>query len=152
MDVKEVAEALIDENKHLFDLKLTSPNIVSISSDPSSCIHIHEVNICNNGNEYRITVSMSANMLASLGNYKLCVGYVRCRLYEWFYNKNCNKCNEPGHHKSKCSNPRACSRCGEDHDSKDCTSKVFRCSNCVKHKKEKIDHPAYSSDCPFNQC
>jgi len=59
--------------------------------------------------------------------------------------------NEPGHHKSKCSNPRACSRCGEDHDSKDCMSKVFRCSNCVKHKKEKIDHPAYSSDCPFNQ-
>jgi len=90
MDVNEVADALIEENKHLFDLKKTSPNMVSIRSDPSSCIHIHEVNICNNGNEFRITVSMSANMLASLGNYKLCVGYVRCRLYEWYYNKNCN--------------------------------------------------------------
>ena len=90
---------------------------------------------CNSCEEYGITVSISANMLASLGNYKLCVGYVRNRLYEWHYHKSCNNCNEFGHHKGQCTNPRACSRCGDDHDTKDCKATVFKCSNCVKHKK-----------------
>ena len=146
-----VAEALIEENRHLFDLELTSTNILSIKNDPSSCIHIHEVNKCNNNSDYRITMSVSANMLASLGRHKLSVGYTKCKLYEWYYHKGCFKCGERGHYKKDCPNPRACSRCAGDHDVKHCTSKKFNCVMCIKHKKTVTNHPVYSPDCPFNQ-
>ena len=111
----------------MFELVETESNILCIKDDPTSCIHVHEVNPCNSGDDFRITMSLSANMLALLGIRKLSVGYTKCRLYEWNYNKVCHRCGEHGHFKDKCKNSRACLRCGGDHDVKNCDSKDFKC-------------------------
>ena len=150
MDVNGVAEALAYENRHLFPL-VYSNNVVSIKNDPSSCIHVHGVNKCKKEEVgYRITVSISANMMASIGPRKLSIGFTKCRLYEWTYHKCCYNCGEHGHYKAQCKNPVACLKCGGDHNTRDCTSKQFKCVNCVKSNKDNVDHPAYSAKCPYN--
>ena len=51
MNCNEVVDALIDENKHLFELQNSSDKIVSIKGDPTACIHVHQVSKCR-GNGY----------------------------------------------------------------------------------------------------
>ena len=151
MDSDEVVDALIDENKHLFNLHKLSNNIVSIEGDPSSCIQVHEISKCRR-NGFRVVVSISANMMASLGNTKLCLGYTKCKLYPWTYHKRCYNCNEIGHHANVCENPSTCSKCGsEEHKLQQCTNDEVKCVNCVKNNMNDTGHPAYSSVCPYNR-
>ena len=101
---------------------------------------------------YRIVVSISANMMASLGNARLSVGYTKCKLYEWTFHKRCYNCNEIGHYANSCENPSTCSKCSsKEHRSQDCTNNVVKCVNCVKNNVSDTGHPAYSSACPYNK-
>ena len=151
MNCNEVVDALIDENKHLFELQNSSGNVVAIKGDPTACIHVHQVSKCRR-NGYRIVVSISANMMATLGKARLSVGYTKCKLYEWTYHKRCYNCNEIGHHSNSCENPSTCSKCSsKEHKSQDCTNNVDKCVNCVKNNMSDTGHPAYSSACPYNK-
>ena len=152
MKTDEVVNALIDENRHLFELQKASgsENVIQIKDDPTSCIHIHRVDDCNSKVMKRVLMSVSGNMLASLGNRRLSLGYVKCKLYNWTSHKRCYDCNEIGHYASKCENPIACSKCSQGHRLKDCKSKVSKCVNCSKNNRDNVDHPSYSHLCPYN--
>ena len=151
MGASEVVDALVDENKHWLDLKKSAENVVSIKSDPYSCIHVHSVSKCKSSDVYKAIVSVSANMLATLGQRKLSVGFVKCKLYSWKSHGRCYRCQEVGHFVASCKGNIACSKCSGDHYLKDCESDRNRCVNCVLHEKEDISHPSYSPDCPFNK-
>ena len=71
--------------------------------------------------------------------------YIGCesvRVYDRFFVKRCNKCNEFGHFIKDCQKPKGnCGICGDvsgDHESKDCLKKEsktvtdFNCVNCKK--------------------
>ena len=152
MKTDEVVNALIDENRHLFDLQKASgsENVIQIKDDPTSCIHVHRVDDCNSKVMKRVLMSVSGNMLASLGNRKLSLGYVKCKLYNWTSHQRCYDCNEIGHYASKCENPIACSKCSQGHRLKDCKSEVSKCVNCSKNNRDNVDHPSYSPLCPYN--
>ena len=55
----------------------------------------------------------------------------------------CYKCQEFGHHATKCRSPHdVCAKCSEHHPISQCHSKVYKCAGC------KQDHPAYHKHCP----
>ena len=90
-------------------------------------------------------------MLATLGQRKLSVGFVKCKLYSWKSHGRCYRCQEVGHFVASCKANIACSKCSGDHYLKDCESDRNCCVYCVLHEKEDISHPLYSPDCPFNK-
>ena len=150
MNESEVVDAIVDENKHWMDLQKSANNVVNIKSDPFSCIHVHSVTKCKNGGMYRAVVSVSANMLASLGNRRLSVGYVKCKLYQWKTHRRCYRCQIVGHYAGNCNRKIACSKCSGEHFLRDCKSDCNKCVNCTLNKREDTDHPSSSPLCPFN--
>ena len=141
----------VEENKHWLNLKKTGKNKASIVSDPYSCIQVHSTSKCKSSDMYKAIVSVSSNMIATLGQRKLSIGFVKCKLYAWKSHRRCYKCQEVGHFAASCNGNIACSKCSGDHYLKDCESDRNRCVNCVLHEKEDISHPSYSPDCPFNK-
>ena len=95
-------------------------------------------------------MSVSANMLASIGQRKLSVGFVKCKLYKWKTHRRCYRCQEVGHFAASCTGSIACSKCSGEHLLKDCQSDFNRCVNCVLNQREDIRHPSSASSCPYN--
>ena len=74
------------------------------------------------------------------------LGLSSCRVFDRFYIKRCNHCQELGHYRDNCCNTVSCAYCGGDHESescnlKDCTdTSKFSCINCKKAGKEHVRH------------
>ena len=147
MSVPEVADAIIHENKHWLDLVKLSDNTVQLKSDPFSVMHLHNVSKCKSG-IYKVTTSVSSNMLATLGQRKLSIGYVLCKTYKWLNHGRCYNCQQYGHFAGNCKNKVACSKCGLDHLYVKCNSNFEKCVNCMLAGKSETDHPSYSLTCP----
>ena len=89
----------------------------------------------------------------------LSIGLYRCKIYDHFYVKRCNKCQKFGHYKAECISPvSVCSECSGNHDSLQCPekSKVSfhpSCVNCKKSKdnSEQHTHSAADRSCPAYQ-
>ena len=81
-------------------------------------------------------------------------GLSSCRVFDRFYVKRCNQCQEFGHYKDTCNNPVTCAYCGEGHSSESCHLKEctdaskFSCANCKKADKEHSGHTAFAFNCP----
>ena len=73
------------------------------------------------------------------------VGYISVKVEMYIPNPlRCFKCQQYGHHISKCPRNPVCAKCGiedENHDSETCSS-LLKCPNC------KGTHAAYSRECP----
>ena len=93
------------------------------------------------------------NALKSSGN-RVFLGVTSCKVYDRFYVKRCNKCQEYGHYKAECTNSACCAYCGIDHESetcelKDCTdNSKFSCINCKRKGLQHTGHTAFSYSCP----
>ena len=111
---------------------------------------MHSISKCKNNDMYRAAVSISGNMLATLGQRKLAVSFVKCKLYEWKSHRRCYKCQQVGHYSANCKNKVACSKCAGEHYLKDCPSDSHsNCVNCSLHSGNDSNHPSYSPLCPF---
>ena len=151
MSVSEVVDALVEENKHWLDLRKSADNLIDINGDPFSCIYVHSISKCKSGDVFiKAIVSVSANMLATMGQRRLSVGFVKCKLYEWKTHRRCFRCQEVGHFAASCTRTIDCSKCSGEYLLKDCESNFDRCVNCVLNQREDISHPSSSYGCPYN--
>ena len=72
---------------------------------------------------------------------RVCVGSVACRVYDRFFVRRCNICQQFGHWKEDCTATRpTCGRCSEAHETSDCTSTVLKCKNCADAGFSKTNH------------
>ena len=153
MSCPDVVDALIEENSWL-DLEVVpgSDNIVQIKHDPLATIMIHKVSKCRNIADFKVLVSISKNMIHSLGSQKLSIGFCKCKKYPVKLHNKCYNCHEVGHFASQCKNKAACSRCAStDHTYLECKSPSERCCSCIKNKLSDANHASYSTLCPSNR-
>ena len=82
------------------------------------------------------------------------LGITSCRVYDRFYIKRCNQCQEYGHYKAECVKPACCAYCGGGHESSVCdlkdnvNSDQLSCINCKKGGKEHSGHTTFAFNCP----
>ena len=108
------------------------------------------------GDTYTAVVRVSSIVRTAIRTMRdrIYFGLSSCRVFDRFYVKRCNHCQEFGHYKDSCPNLVCCGYCGGDHESeqckhKDCTDvSKFSCSNCKKAGKEHNGHTAFSFNCP----
>ena len=148
----EALQCIIDENRSWIHFEKTSENTLMIKDDPFSVLTVHDVVKCRNNDIFRISVTMSNNLLASLGDRKLSVGFSKCKLYKVSNHNRCYNCQRTGHFAKDCQNEIACSRCSLGHDSRECKSTTAKCVNCVLNSENNVNHPSYSTLCPHNLC
>lgn len=85
---------------------------------------------------------------------RLFLGITSCRVFDRFYIKRCNNCQDYGHFKDSCTNPPCCGYCGEQHDSETCPHKdkdpsTHSCVNCKRDKSQNYTgHSTFSRSCP----
>ena len=150
MSIDEITDSIIRENSSWLKMDKLKEGVVQIKGDPNAVMYIRTVSMCRN-KEYRmVNVSMSPNMVASIGRERIALGYVKCKLYEVSMSSRCFKCQQHGHFADKCNNKLACPRCSHEHKAEDCSSHTFKCVNCTINGKVIVNHPSYSSLCPYN--
>ena len=88
-----------------------------------------------------------------LGN-RLYVGMSRCEVYDHFYIKRCNRCQQFNHYKDHCKAPSpTCAICSLAHETTECKEKdkekfVPSCVNCKKSGRSNgYSHEASSREC-----
>lgn len=152
MTVDEITESIIRENSSWLKLDKIKEGVIQIKDDPNAVMYINDVSMCRN-REYRmVNVSMSPNMIASIGLQKIALGYVKCKIYEVNASSRCYRCQRHGHFADNCKNKLACSRCSLEHKADECpTPANFKCVNCVLNGKTVVNHASYSSLCPYNK-
>ena len=85
---------------------------------------------------------------------RIFIGITSCRVYDRFFVKRCNKCQEFGHYKENCTKADVCGYCSGDHPSEECRHKdstdltVLKCANCKANNMECSGHSAFWSKCP----
>ena len=60
--------------------------------------------MCHNKQYRMVNVSMSPNMIASIGLQKIALGYVKCKIYEVNASSRCYHCQRHGHFADNCQN------------------------------------------------
>ena len=82
------------------------------------------------------------------------IGISSCRVFDRFFVKRCNNCQEFGHYKDSCTNPVKCGHCGENHQSDTCTLKdspdlsLLSCCNCKSLGLDHKGHSTFWNKCP----
>ena len=85
---------------------------------------------------------------------RIFIGITSCRVYDRFFVKRCNKCQEFGHYKENCPKVDVCGYCSENHPSEECSLKnetdltLLKCANCKVNNLECSGHSTFWSKCP----
>ena len=101
-------------------------------------------------------VKLSCNIREAIrrNRNRIFIGITSCRVYDRFFVKRCNKCQEFGHYKENCTKADVCGYCSEDHPSEECTLKnetdltLLKCANCKVKNLECSGHSTFWSKCP----
>ena len=118
--------------------------------------HLSTKPLKNNNNLFQALVRVSPELreLLKKFNDKIIIGSTRCRIYDRYNLKRCNKCFKFGHFAAKCTAETAnCGFCAESHETSVCPNKsssnpvCINCQQSTSHNHES-NHPAYSFDCP----
>lgn len=151
MSVEDTVDAILEENKSWLDFDKISDSTLQLKNDPLSVLKVLNVSKCHMSDDYKVIVSMSPNLVHTIGFNKLSIGLCKCNAHKFTHHNRCYKCQEPGHFAAKCTNEQACSRCSLKHSASECTSTHFKCVNCSKHGRVPNNHASYSDICPFNR-
>ena len=140
------------------------PEIKSLidSGETFSVMSVRKQRNCSEENKLfqaSVRVSNSIRKLIENRDDYLCVGLYRCKVYDHFYVKRCNKCQEFGHYKAQCkSTVKTCANCAGNHETVNCGEKSkesFKpcCANCKKSKSNNVQHDHLATDrtCPAYQ-
>ena len=80
------------------------------------------------------------------------VGSTSCPVYDRFFIKRCNRCQEFHHFAKDCKKTEVCALCTANHATRSCNQDEahYKCVNCVKSGKgdDEVWHPAYHHECP----
>ena len=78
------------------------------------------------------------------------IGSTSCPVYDRFFVKRCNNCQNFHHFHKECKKDPVCARCGQRHDTRRCTKDDghYKCINCSVSGFEDTDHMASSFNCP----
>ena len=103
-----------------------------------------------------VRVSNAIRKLIENRDNFLSIGLYRCKVYDHFYIKRCNKCQKFGHYSAQCKAPsHVCAHCTGDHDTNSCTNKGTQsfqpsCANCKNSKRsdQQYTHSATDRSCP----
>ena len=101
-----------------------------------------------------VRVSRKIRDMIKTNRNKLFIGISSCRVFDRFFVKRCNKCQEFGHYKADCKNKEVCGYCGEGHSSETCglkegaDYKAMKCVNCKRNKLCDSGHSAFWPSCP----
>ena len=106
--------------------------------------------------KYTAVVRVSCNIrdFIKSNRNRIYIGINSCRVFDRFYVKRCNKCQQFGHFKDKCPNHAKCAFCSETHESHTCSLKVetdvskFRCVNCKNDSLPDAGHSTFWTKCP----
>ena len=84
---------------------------------------------------------------------RLCIGINSCPVFDRFFIKRCNRCQEFHHFQNDnggCKKDKVCALCTGNHDTRGCqTDEDFhKCNNCTKAGKDEFSHAAFSHECP----
>ena len=71
MSISETVCSIIDDISNWLNLVKSSDNSLALKDNPLSYIYIHDINKCKNSEVYRAAISISVNMIATLGQRKL---------------------------------------------------------------------------------
>ena len=79
----------------------------------------------------------------------LCIGMQSCKIWDRFFARRCNKCQELGHFHGQCEAERpVCAKCTGAHETRTCDVTRYKCHNCALEGRNNTGHPAYSPKCP----
>ena len=101
-----------------------------------------------------VRVSCSIRDAIKANKNRVFIGINSCRVFDRFYVKRCNHCQQYGHYKDNCENIVRCGYCGEGHSSESCTHKgttdfaKLNCINCKKNGLAHTGHSAFWPKCP----
>ena len=95
-------------------------------------------------------VSCKIRDLIKSNRHRLFIGISSCRVYDRFYIKRCNNCQDFGHYEDKCTKSVKCGYCGLNHKSNTCHLKdlkdvsKLKCPNCTTNFPNKAcGHSAF---------
>ena len=102
-----------------------------------------------------VRVSTKIRDVIKSNRNRVFIGINSCRVFERFFIKRCNKCQEFGHYKADCTKKEeVCGFCGGAHASEGCSLKdskdfsKFSCTNCKKKKLVHSGHSTFWLNCP----
>ena len=110
---------------------------------------------------YQASVRVSNSIrkfIENRDNY-LSIGLYRCKVYDHFYVKRCNRCQKYGHYKAQCQASKpVCAQCSGNHDTTECpemSKPSFQpvCVNCFNSNENSQQHTHSAADrtCPTYQ-
>ena len=99
-------------------------------------------------------VSCSIRDAIKANRNRVFIGINSCRVFDRFYVKRCNHCQQYGHFKDNCQYVVKCGYCGEGHSSETCGHKAtedfskLSCINCKRNGLAHNGHSAFWAKCP----
>ena len=104
---------------------------------------------------YQAVIRVSDNLRKKIADNdnRLCIGINSCPVFDRFFIKRCNRCQE-FHHFQKdnggCKKAKVCGLCTGNHDTRDCNTDedMYKCNNCAKSGKDEFSHATFSHECP----
>ena len=99
-----------------------------------------------------LRVSENTRSRVEANGNRLCIGLSSCPVYDRFFIKRCNRCQELGHFQKDnggCKKPQVCALCTGGHRTEDCHTDEdqYKCNNCFKANRDEFTHAAYSPQC-----
>ena len=99
-----------------------------------------------------IRVSESIRDKIKDNDNRLSIGINSCPVFDRFFIKRCNVCQEFHHFQNDnggCKKAKVCALCTGNHDTRECHTdeEYYKCANCVKGGKDEFSHAAFSFEC-----
>ena len=101
-----------------------------------------------------VRVGCKIRILIASNRNTVFIGLTACRVYDRFFVKRCNKCQDYGQYAKSCQNSAKCGFCSGDHQSCDCHLNNYSeyssmtCVNCKMNNLPCTGHSTFWSKCP----